>query len=200
MSVDEAMLTARLKACSFVPNLRQNDMTSRGGASQSVETGPPFWTASFRYENLRPSEYRALTAWIHRRNGTHIPFMGFLPSRRYPAGLPSADNAGLVLSSYNATTKAITINKAGMEVGDHVSWIAATGAQFIGEIVEIVTAGASTRFLTFPPAPSPHATPSPRIFEAYGRFRLMPNTYRPEDKYDGNYNISFEARQEEKAI
>lgn len=198
--LNEIMLTDGLKSCTWQPNLRQNDITTRGGDSLSVELGPPFWTVSFRYENLRPASWRLQTAWMNRRNGSSVPFTAFRPSRRYPANHPSTDNSGLALSAYNSTTGAITLNKGNMAIGDMVSWIDSNDAQFVGEIKEVdAVSGVSTTFKTFPFARQPNGiSASPRIFEAVGRFRIVPSSVRPEDRNDKIYSISFDARQEEK--
>lgn len=201
MAVDEVILTDRLKSCTWTPAFRQNDMTTRGGASQSVENGPPFWVASFRYENLGDAQYRALTSWVNRRNGSHIPFLAFLPSRKFPANYPAETNAGLTLSAHNPATGAITLNRANMAPGDHIGWLHNSGARFVGEIAEIISStGSASTFTTFPPAPAPDGLPFPRTMQAYGRFRLVPGSYRPDDRHDGFHSIAFEARQEEGAI
>jgi len=198
MSADESIITDRLKACAWSLNFRQSDVNYRGGNSVSIEYGPAFWIAGFRYESLQPDQYRTLTAWINRRYGSSVPFMAHLPSRRYPKNNPGTTNAGLALSAYNGTTGSITLNKGNMAEGDMVSWKDSNSGQFVGEIVEVTSvSGGSTTFKTSPFARAPHGTPSPRVFEAQGRFRLMPSSVRIEDGHDKLYSVAFDARQME---
>ncbi len=199
MSANELMLTDRLKSCTWLPVLRQNDITTRGGETTSIEYGPGYWRVSFVYENLQPIQWRLLTAWIARRNGSQVPFTAFMPSRRYPENHPSANNTGLTLSGYNSTTGAITINKGNMVPGDMVSWIASDNSQFVGEIKQVDTvSGSSTTFRTFPFARAPSGTPTPRIFEAVGRFRIVAGSIQPDDRNEKLYSMRFDARQDEK--
>lgn len=200
MSADELMLTKGLKSCNWIPQFRQNDSLSRGGDNQTNEFGLPFWVLSFRYDNMQDSTYRALRGWIARRDGARVPFMAYRPSNEYPENHPSTDNSGLVLSGYNGTTGAITLNKGNLVEGDMVSWIDINSAQFVGEIATIdAVSGSSTTFKTFPFAPQPHATEDARVWRALGRFRMIPQSLNIDDRADGLYSVSFQARQMEKA-
>jgi hypothetical protein len=205
MSADEIMLSDRLKACDWIQSFRQSDATTRGGNPQVVEHGRPFWVINFRYENLIPTDSydpnRLLSAWLGRRNGQAVPFTAYRPSRRTPFNHPTANNSGLVLSGYNSTTGAITLNKGNMAEGDMVSWDAADGSMFVGEIVTIdAVSGSSTTFKTFPFAKQPAGTENAKIVGAVGRFRLIPASIRPDDRADKRHGLSFSARQIEKEV
>lgn len=195
---NEMILSDRLKSCAWTPNFRQADQVTRGGESLSIEYGPAYWTASFRYDNLQPNQYADLMAWIGRRNGSIVPFSSYLPSKRRPRNIPGETNAGLAVSGYNATTGAFTINRAAMALGDMVSYTASDNSMFCGQIIQIIsTTGGSATVRTLPFAKPPAASPAPKIFEAAARFRMITQSLRIEDRAERLYSISFEARQKE---
>lgn len=199
MSQGEIFLTDRLKEAVWTLNQRQSAPGSRDGGGAVVTYGRPFWTLSLRYENLDDAAFRQLSGWIARRDGARVTFTAYRPSRPRPLLAPSQSNAGLGVSSVNASASTVSLTGLGSTVispGDMIGFYTSTSGYWIGEAVATATPSGGAATVTVKPYPqTPHAsTPNVRLYQAIGEFQLsgLPQITEP---HDGRRNVAINAVQ-----
>lgn len=201
MANGEAWITDRLKECSWNLVQRQSAPASRGGGSQVIIYGNPYWMATFRYENLDEAGMREMSAWIARRQGSRYSFLAYRPRTRLPAG-GATSNSGVTLSAVDTANSELDFTGLphALEPGDMVSYYTAASGYHCAEVTEAgtITAGAQTVGISPPPVAKHASTPAPRIVEALCEFQIEgpPQIMETHDK---RYSVSFTARQVERA-
>jgi hypothetical protein len=200
MSAGEIFLTDCLKECSWSLLHRQSEPTAtRENSGQVVEWGRPYWQIACRYDNLSESAFRALTAWLARRQGGRVIFTAYRPDRPAPLLHPSMSNSGIDVADVDIDASTIDMTGLGANVlspGDMVSYLAVSGRFWVGEVTVTATptAGAAT-VSVWPPPLEPHASLlTPRVNQAIGHFQIIgqPSISEPSSRIR---NVEFNARQ-----
>lgn len=190
----------RLKESSWVLEARQSQVGALLGG-WVVTYGQPFWRANFSYSGLKEAEFRALSAWIARREGARYTFTAFRPSRRQPIEGPSVNNSGIGISSVDTSGSTISFSglPCDLSAGDMVSYYTNQGGYYCGEVMYDAAEVSGAATVTVKPAPvTAHtSTPAVRIVEALCEFQIegIPAIAEPFDK---KYAVSFAARQVER--
>lgn len=199
MSAGEIFLTDRLKDSSWRLMHRQSAPFGRQ-TGQVITYGPPYWVASFRYENLDEAGLRALSAWIARRQGSRVTFTAYRPTRAKP-GNGATSNSGLGISAIDtaAATIAMTGLPGALAAGDMVSYYTAALGYHCAEVVSAgaLSTGAQTVTVSPPPV-AVNASPAARIYQALAEFQ-MDGEVQISEPHDRRYAVSFNARQVERA-
>lgn len=199
MSIGEIILTDCLKECTWQLIERQSAAETRSNGGQVVSWGRPFWLLTARYENLSDQAFRALTAWIARRQGAVVPFTAYRADRPAPVLDPTrVTNSGLGVSAIDIEDSTVSMTGMGTTVispGDMISFMGAASGRWIGEAIATATptAGAAT-ISVWPPPQTPHATPAARLYRALGDFQLAgePTIREPSSRVR---SLEFQARQ-----
>jgi len=197
----DIFITDRLKECSWGLIPRQSAPFARGGGSQVIVYGYPYWSASFRYENLDDAGMREMSAWLAGRQGSRYSFLAYRPRTRLPAG-GATSNSGVTLAAVDTANSELDFTGLphALEPGDMVSYYTAASGYYCGEVVSAgaYSAGAQTVGVQPPPVAEHASTPNPRIVEALCEFQIegQPQIVETHDK---RYTVSFGARQVERA-
>lgn len=201
MANGEAWITDRLKECSWSLMQRQSAPAARGGGSQVIVYGPPYWVATFRYENLDDAGMREMSAWLAGRQGSRYSFLAYRPRTRLPSG-GATSNSGVTLSAVDTPNSELDFTGLphALVPGDMVSYYTNASGYYCGEVTSAGTysAGAQTVGVSPPPVAKHTSTPAPRIVEALCEFQIegQPQIVETHDK---RYSVSFGARQVERA-
>ena len=166
-----------LKNCVWTLEHRQTEQFGRGGGSQSIKLGNPFWRVRFEFENMLDADFRALTAFLARREGSRVPFWASRPDRDLGINYTSGVTASVTVSGIQPTLDAN--QNQNLELGDMVGYNDVNGNRFVGEVTVIVSNGSNgiTTVETQPPAPPRHATRTEGLVQgAYGDFTLEPES------------------------
>lgn len=194
MSTGEFMPTDALRECTWTLQERQTAQYSRGGNSQVIDLGDPFWTLTATYEGLGPAQFKALSAFISRRQGARVTFAARRPGRKPdfaqdPVGLGFVVTSGKLRIDAGATP---------VVAGDMVSYTTSGSGRYIGEVQSTsVVSGTNLECVMRPLALAAHATPDVAIVGAWGLFRLDPQSVQISETYDPRKRVSFSARQVE---
>ena len=189
MADNEIFLTDGLKRAEFEIQHDQSVNVNRQGQAQVLKISPPVWKISLSYENLSDASYRALTAWLSRRDGAVSAFEAYRPDRKEPSGGATSVTAFSVNVSTSELT--ITTNGAALTVGDMVAYDTASGRYF-GEVTNV----AGSVYTVYPPLTSAAAgTPNATISEAKGRFRIDVKSVRVTEPFEPKKAVQFSAIQ-----
>lgn len=191
----EPFLTAGLKNCTW--QLKQRNTTQFGlsGSNQVITKGRPYWHASFEYENMLDQDFRALTAWIARRNGQEFTFSAYRPGREAPLGYEPTATASYSVNVSGGYIDLDTNQGDGvMSAGDMVSYTDSAGRSYIGEIVSATETSANDFRCEMRPPPTTYASAG-AIVSASGAFVLQPDSVSMSTPFDIKKRVSFTARQ-----
>lgn len=195
----ETFPVSGLKSCTWALTERQTSQITYGGGGGGIDMGEPYWVITCTYENLTAVKYRAVTAFLGRRNGNMVPFRAYRSDRQDPINIPNAGSLSPSISEVSSGVMQITTGADKLAEGDMVAYDTSAGARFVGEIDELLsTQTNSIQCRLSPFAPTPNSTPDLQIYRAEGLFTLLPDTVSPNEPYDGKRSISFSARQLEK--
>ncbi|MEL6754939.1 MAG: hypothetical protein AAFP81_00775 [Pseudomonadota bacterium] len=195
----ETFPVSGLKNCTWTKAWRQTSQITGGGGGGGIEMGDPYWMISCVYENLTEAQFRAVTAFIGRRNGNLVPFRAYRSDRQNPINIPNAGALSPSITEITAGVMQITTGTLKLAEGDMVAYRSSAGARFVGEIDELLSSQTnSVQCRMIPFAPTPNGTPDLQIYRAEGLFMLIPESVSPNEPYDKKRSISFSARQLEK--
>lgn len=199
MSQGEQLLTTCLKDASWVLVPRQAVPAAAFGG-QVISYGSSYWVAGFSYSGLKLDEFRALSAWLARREGARYTFTAYRPTRAQPADGPSVTNTGVDIASVDAANKTISFTglPCDLTAGDMVGYSTAAGGYYVGEVTADAAESGGAATVSVTPAPvTEHATANARIVQALGEFQLdgPPRISEPHSK---RFEVSFQARQVER--
>lgn len=195
----ETFPVSNLKTCEWLPITRQTAPMNQGGSGQVIEMGDPYWMIQCAYENLNEADYRALTAFLARRNGAMVPFRAYRSDRQMPLNIPNADSLSPSISQVSSGVMQITTGTNKLSEGDMVAYAASDGSRYVGEIKDILsTQTSSVQCELFPIAPTPASSADLQIYRAEGLFTLEPGSIQTSEPIDKRRSVSFSARQLEK--
>lgn len=177
MSAGELILTDCLKECTWILMGRQSDAETRENGGAVVNFGRPYWLTRWRFENNDDAGWRALTAWIARRDRSRYSFTGWRADRPAPLLNPSMTNSGLGVSSVNIAAGTVSLTGLGSNVispGDMIGFSTAAGGYWAGEALATATpSGGAATVSVWPYPQTPHATPNVRLLKALAEFQLV---------------------------
>lgn len=161
------------------PNHRQSSQNTVSGASQPIRFGDPFWTVDLSY-SLTEFQFRGLTAQFNRLDGAIGQMEIWRMNRQRPVAIPGADASTVTAFSVTGDVVTITTNGGALGLGDMLSYDAANGRRWVGELSEI-TGGSGNQVVgkCLPPIVAPAGSPNAIVYQAYGLFRMVPETYKP---------------------
>lgn len=186
----EPMITTGLKTCTWQLRQRQTQQFGLSGNGQVITRGRPFWVLQFEYENLKPADYQALSAWISRRNGGEFTFLAYRPDRPQPLSGP-ANSPSFSISGSNLV---IDTNAGAINPGDMAAYITSNSRRYVGEVVNVASVSGDQYTCEMRPAP-PSVVSGADLMQAQGEFILEPDTLSISEPYDLRKRVGFAARQ-----
>jgi len=197
MSAGEQFPTKGLKSCVWSLSQRQTSQYGRSGNSQVIKLGEAFWRVKFEFENLTDADFRYLTSFIARRKGRMVSFAAYRPDRL--KGLQHS--GGVVPSAFSVSGDTLTVTMPGgqhFSHGDMISYAAASGGRYVGEVTEITSASGGTTVMKSEPSPVAAAgTHDAQSEFAWGLFTLEPDSVNISEPFEITKRVSFTARQVE---
>lgn len=198
MSAGELILTDCLKECTWSLMHRQSDAETRANGGSVVTFGRPFWVIRARYDNMDDSTFRALTAWIARRDRSRVTFTAWRADRPALTLNSAISNSGLGVSAVDASASTVSLTGLGSNVispGDMVGFSTLAGGYWVGEATALATPSGGAATVSVKPYPqTPHGTPNVRLLKALGEFQLVgePSISEPSSRIR---SVEFSARQ-----
>lgn len=191
----ETMPYDGLKRCDWRVVQRQTLPFTQGGGGAVIEMGEPYWMIDCAYDNLSDAKFRAVTAFLGRRNGAIVPFRAYRADRQKPLNISNPQALIVSIAEQSAGIMRVT-GTSKLLAGDMIAYKTITGARHIGEIIEVIASPADTTdFRLHPFASTPHAGGEVQIYRAEALFTIEPDSVAISEPYDKRRGVTFTARQ-----
>lgn len=175
----EIMSCVGLVACNWRPVHRQSSLQPRKGAGQVLRYSDPFWEVDLTY-GVAEADFRILSAQFSRLDGAVGQMEIWRLNRKRPLAIPGANASTVTAFSISGDEVTLTTAGGALGLGEMLSYTALTGRQYVGELMEIT--GGSGNTVTgkcFPPVVPPAASPAALVYQAFGLFRQVPESFSP---------------------